>query len=130
MHTITITMPDSQRNPDVNWRIEEYVRVLNAQAVVEAAVRVGAYDDFAFVPQRTFYADKPGQKFTRIVCANGTQEMVHCFVENATGKVVKAAGWKAPAKDKDGFAYRYDLMDAASREELYRAGTWVSFYKN
>lgn len=127
-HTVTIEMPDSQSNPDVSWRIAEYVRVLNACAVVEAAIRTGS-DRFAYVPERTFYADTPGPKFTRIVMRSSGQEMVHCFIENATGKVIRSAGWKAPAKDKDGLAYRYDLMDEVSRTELYQAGTWVSFYK-
>lgn len=38
-------------------------------------------------------------KFLRIVTAEGGRaRSVHSFVEKATGKVVKPAGWKAPAK--------------------------------
>lgn len=132
MHTITIEMPDSQHDPDVSWRIAEYVRVLNAAAVIEAAVRPSTrlYGDFAFVPKYVYSVDKPGKKFTRIVYETENQRFVHCFVENATGKVIKAAGWTAPAKDKAGLAYRYDLMDRVSRVGLYAAGTRASFYKS
>jgi len=45
-----------------------------------------------------FFAQKPGRKFTRIVCATTTQAFVHAFVENVTGEVYKAEGWRSPAK--------------------------------
>jgi hypothetical protein len=57
-----------------------------------------------------FRADAPGQKFTRIIMTitrDGVSrdESVHCFVDNLTGDVFKAAGWKAPAK-----GVRYNLL--------------------
>ena len=60
-----------------------------------------------------------GRRFVRIVQDNGTQRFVHCFIDITTGDVIKSAGWKAPQKDKDGFAVRYNLLDTASREECY-----------
>jgi hypothetical protein len=55
-----------------------------------------------------------GRKFDRIVQTNltGTNGYVHAFVERATGKLVKAAGWNAPAKYVGGvLASKYDLSD-------------------
>jgi hypothetical protein len=55
-----------------------------------------------------YYIDTPGRKVTRIVqCTqekDGTlrSKSVHCFIDNATGDVYKAAGWKAPAKGARG----------------------------
>lgn len=53
---------------------------------------------------------EPGGVYTRIVQADkhGSRS-VHAFVVNATGDLVKASGWKAPQKDKDGIAARYNL---------------------
>jgi hypothetical protein len=48
-----------------------------------------------------------GRKFDRVVIAYSGEDSsrsVHAFVERETGKVFKAAGWKAPAKNA-----RYDL---------------------
>ena len=54
---------------------------------------------------------EPGQKFDRIVISytlgaltiNQTpQRSVHAFVEKSTGRLVKAAGWRAPAKRSNG----------------------------
>lgn len=44
-----------------------------------------------------------GQKFDRIVQQyEGRERLVHAFVEKSTGKLIKAAGWKAPAKRANG----------------------------
>jgi hypothetical protein len=48
-----------------------------------------------------------GRKFDRVVISypgESSSRSVHAFVEKETGKVFKAAGWKAPAKNA-----RYDL---------------------
>lgn len=129
--TLTILVPESIHNPDVQWRMEEYVRVLNASKIIEDATASngGFRMGWAFTRDDVFSLDKPGKKFTRIVRDNGTQRFVHCFVENATGKIIKSAGWASPAKDKDGLAVRYDLMDQESRTLLYIRGTRASFYK-
>lgn len=60
-----------------------------------------------------------GRRFVRIVHDNGTQRFVHCFIDITNGDVIKSAGWKAPQRDKDGFAVRYNLLDPASREACY-----------
>lgn len=44
-----------------------------------------------------------GAKFDRITRErDGQARSVHAFVEKSTGKLVKAAGWKAPAKRSSG----------------------------
>lgn len=47
-----------------------------------------------------------GRKFDRVVICytNESSRSVHAFVERETGKLFKAAGWAAPAKNA-----RYDL---------------------
>ena len=66
------------------------------------------------------YGTTAGPKFDRITrVRDGRSVSVHAFVERATGKLVKAAGWKAPAKRADGtLQSQFDLstpegMDAA-----------------
>lgn len=54
-----------------------------------------------------------GQKFDRIVQVHEGDMYggsVHAFVERSTGKLVKAAGWKAPAKRTNGeLQSKFDL---------------------
>lgn len=45
-----------------------------------------------------------GPRYVRVVRAD-PQRSVHCFVERSTGNVLKAAGWKAPAKHARGNIY-------------------------
>lgn len=59
-----------------------------------------------------------GKKFARIVFS-GSQRMVHSFVDAETGNVLKAAGWKAPQKDKGGLAVRYSLTDPESKARCF-----------
>lgn len=104
--------PGMYNRTTVEWRIAEFVRVLNAKQILNNAQR-------DWQSQYIYLVDTPGRLYTRIVENTGNQRMVYCFVENATGKVIKSAGWKAPAKDKTGLAYRWDLMDEADRHLLY-----------
>ena len=60
-----------------------------------------------------------GRKFARVATDNGVQRMVHAFVDMETGDVIKAAGWKAPQKDKDGLAVRYRLADPADKARCF-----------
>jgi hypothetical protein len=60
--------------------------------------------------QYVYTADTAGRKYIRIVheyvmpgrTAVGRGLSVHCFIDAETGDVLKAAGWKAPAKDARG----------------------------
>ena len=54
-----------------------------------------------------------GQKFIRIVqsTSNSGGRHVHAFVDITNGDLIKAAGWKAPAKGVNGLAVRGNLID-------------------
>jgi hypothetical protein len=47
--------------------------------------------------KRSFSAQR-NRKYTRVVVTNYGQDYVHCFITNATGDILKADGWKRPAK--------------------------------
>ena len=57
-------------------------------------------------------------RFIKIVLEAEHQRSVHCFIEIATGKIVKPAGWKAPAKYANGeLASKYNLLETESFEK-------------
>ena len=53
--------------------------------------------------------DPRGKKYARIVVSSapghGSSRSVYCFVNKENGDVLKAAGWKAPAKHARGTIY-------------------------
>jgi hypothetical protein len=53
------------------------------------------------------------RRYWRIVMVNYGQRSVHAFVDPTTGDVLKAAGWKSPAK-----GVRYNLLDDESYERM------------
>jgi len=79
-----------------------------------------------FLSNLTVYKidDHPRSKYLRIVAShskttNSGQDFVHAFVDRATGSVYKPAGWKAPAKNKEGKpSERYNLLNEQSRAKL------------
>jgi hypothetical protein len=78
-----------------------------------------------------FRADKPGQKYTRIIMtvtdAQGVckDNSVHAFVGNDTGDLFMAAGYSAPAKGaRYNLLTEYDVVEANFRwagDYLYKA---------
>jgi len=83
-----------------------------------------------------FQVEKPkaNQRFFRIIkTATNTMSRgrsVHAFIEIATGKIVKSAGWKAPAKYSNGeLASKYNLLDDDSfqkaLEKCDEHGGWL-----
>lgn len=60
---------------------------------------------------------EPGRRYAKIVYADrwGSRS-VHAFVEIATGALLKAEGWKVPAK-----GVRFDLSTAAGFERAVNA---------
>jgi hypothetical protein len=56
------------------------------------------------VPHREIFSARLGPKYVKIVRrgSNGTGGSVHCFLERATGYILKAASWRAPAKHARG----------------------------
>jgi hypothetical protein len=67
-----------------------------------------------------------GSKFIKIICGGS----VHAFVEIATGKLVKPAGWSAPATKTNGeLQSKYNLLDddsfEAVKEECDQYGSYL-----
>lgn len=67
--------------------------------------------DFPMLTPPTFTVE-PGRKNVRVVSSDGTSRYVFCFVRIADGAVLKAAGWKAPAKHARGSIYVNAGQDA------------------
>lgn len=52
---------------------------------------------------------EPGRRYVRIVRSDkGLSRSAHCFVDTKNGDVLKAAGWKAPAKHARGNIFNAD----------------------
>lgn len=58
------------------------------------------------MPVPTFTFER-GQRYIRIV-RNDCGRSVHCFIDTTNGDVLKAAGWKAPAKHARGNIFNQD----------------------
>jgi len=54
-----------------------------------------------------------GSKFVRVVTSTAGSRSCYCFVEKATGNILKSAGWKAPAKGARGNIYDAKSYEAA-----------------
>jgi hypothetical protein len=72
-------------------------------------------DKFADEMGKPVFTIEAGRKYDKIMIQS-TQwgsmsggRSVHAFVERGTGALLKAASWKAPQRDKDGIAVRYNL---------------------
>jgi hypothetical protein len=73
---------------------------------VNAMVREHHQREGYTLPPPTIAIDPRGKKYTRIVeCDAGGPRSVWCFVEKATGNILKAEGWKRPAKHARGNIY-------------------------
>lgn len=49
-----------------------------------------------------------GNKYIRVVTNDGSQRSVYCFIDAKSGDILKAAGWKAPAKGARGSIWNDD----------------------
>jgi hypothetical protein len=78
--------------------IEEFLAV--AQDVCDKHMEA----HFPNNPRAVLSIDPKGRKYAKIVREDegGGGGSVHCFVEIATGNILKAASWKAPAKHARG----------------------------
>ena len=78
---------------------------MNAQLFAEALSQ--KFPDYEYYVEAGVKFDKIVQRTTKY---EGGQRSVHAFVERATGDLIKAAGWKAPAKIKTGWATKFNLV--------------------
>jgi hypothetical protein len=61
--------------------------------------------NFKHLTVPTISVDPGGQKYLRVVRDDGSSRSVYCFVDKATGDILKADGWKRPAKHARGSIY-------------------------
>lgn len=93
-------------------KVEQYVARLNEVAIQDAQAKGYQFHDVHTVVRLAKYIkvvtvtvyDETGQESNR---------HVHAFIDPTTGDVLKAAGWKAPAK-----GVRFNLNDEASMARL------------
>ena len=85
-----------------------------------------ADNGFTFEAPPTFDAQN-GSKNIRIVQrrANGGGS-AYCFIEKDTGNILKAAGWKAPAKGARGSIWNHDCDVGANKPcNVYGSGLYA-----
>jgi hypothetical protein len=86
----------------MNQRIQEW-----ADALVASYAKRYPEDDAETLAKRYGITVDPLRKYWRVVMTtSGDAASVHAFVDPTTGDVLKAAGWKSPAK-----GVRYNLLD-------------------
>lgn|SRR4030065_2583453 len=75
---------------------------------VQAIVRNNIETNFPSLPVPVITIEK-GKRYIRIVRnERGQGRSVHCFIDTTNGDVLKAAGWKAPAKHARGNIFNPD----------------------
>lgn len=79
---------------------------MNAEAFANALNE--KFSDYEFSVDAGLKFDKIVQVYVKY--GNSRQRSVHAFVEKSSGDLIKAAGWKTPAKLKSGWATRYNLI--------------------
>jgi len=115
--TIRPTGPTGSKNFDVALgNFVEALRERINREYAERSYRIGLCGGYPNLTPPQVYAE-PGWKNVRIVLddrhdhlsGRAGQRMVHCFVRKSDGAILKAAGWKAPAKHPRGSIYAADF---------------------
>lgn len=89
--------------PNFNVALEAFI------AATQAKVNKNHEDYPGYAPTLTA---EPGRKNVRIVATGTGSRYVFCFVRIEDGAILKAAGWKAPAKHSRGSIYVNAGQDA------------------
>lgn len=97
------------RTPDFDAALAAFVAGITARTHARMAA------DYPSLTPPTYTVDAKGRTYLRIVAneAHGSRH-VFCFVRIADGAVLKAEGWKAPAKHARGSIFVNGGMDAVS----------------
>lgn len=101
---------DSQAEPvkqDFKTALAEFVETTQVRLTDEHLK-----DYPTLVGYRPKLTTEPGSKNVRVVLQSGPQRSVFCFVRKADGAILKAAGWKAPAKHARGSIFVNKGQDA------------------
>lgn len=88
---------------DFDTALDAFVAGCNAMATANDA----KFENVKFNTRIT--VDPKGKRYKRIVRSDDHgSRCVHCFVDTTNGDVLKAAGWKAPAKHARGNIFNAD----------------------
>ena len=109
MTTLTLSLP-AKGTPEFQVALNAFLLATQARINAQFAA---SYPNLT-APRLT--VDLGGSKYFRIVRNEtyGTGRSVHCFVRIADGAVLKAAGWKTPAKHARGSIYVNAGQDAVT----------------
>lgn len=104
-------------------RIDHDAAMQRIEVQRAACELLGWINTEADVPEGYSYSlDNPGQKYQRVVMhPRGGGDSVAFFIDLNTGDILKAAGWKAPAKGVR--ASLFDLDNVKSR--FTWSGGWL-----
>lgn len=106
--TVTLNQPLSQAAVEAVYDVEQAPEPMTPEQFAQALTEKFADQEYS---SNVFKVDNVGPKYTRISQereGDMYSKSVHCFIDNATGAVLKSAGWKTPAK-----YVRYATMEAA-----------------
>lgn len=82
-------------------RVAMFMAKMEAYYVVSHAAR-------GYLPFQGAFEAEYGVKQVRIVIRDQTSRSVYCFIDLSNGDILKAAGYKAPAKGKRGSIWNDD----------------------
>jgi hypothetical protein len=71
---------------------------------------------FPTLKPSTLSIDPNGRKYVRIVieAQSGTSRSVYCFIDSTNGNILKADGWKKPAKGPRGNIYAPNPLEGVT----------------
>ena len=105
--------------PTLQLRVEEFCQRLEEMYRIDHGI-----NDYLF---QTRFHPKYGTKNIKIVkTEKGQGGSVYCFIETATGDILKAAGWKAPAAGKRGSIWNDDCDVGTDKPaNMYGSGLYI-----
>jgi hypothetical protein len=103
-----MTMMIRNATPEFNEALVAFLNTTQARLDAEYARNYGGYPA---APQLTV---DPGVKNVRVVASGPAQRSVFCFIRIADGAVLKADGWKKPAKHARGSIHVNAGQDVAA----------------
>jgi hypothetical protein len=116
-------------NEELQRRVDQLLLALRKN-YVEFSNKSSRYYGFESPVHRLDFEIVPGKKYAKIVQVSRQNNpprpgdsSVHAFVDMATGSLLKAASWKAPAK-----GVRYFLLDDVSFARCLERADWAGSY--
>lgn len=111
--TRPVISDEDQTNRRASADQEDFEKALRAFLVTIANVREAHFrEHYRFASPGSVSVDPGGKKYIRVVVTEGGRQSVFCFVDAKTGDILKADGWKRPAKHARGSIYVNQGRDA------------------